>query len=148
MKTPDRNWHEILAGLVWVAIGIASVVIARGYDFGTITRMGPGFVPTMLGILLILFGLVAAWQGRVLPKVPLDIRLRPFAFIIGGIIVWVLLIDRAGFVPSTMALILISAQAEREITWIEAISLAAGMTVVGYLIFIRGIGIPIAAFGS
>ena len=78
----------------------------------------------------------------------MDIRLRPFAFIIGGIIVWVILIDQAGFVPSTMALILISAQAEREITWTEAIVLAAGMTLVGYLIFIRGIGIPIAAFGS
>lgn len=148
MKTPDRNWQEILAGLVWAAIGLAAVAIARNYDFGTITRMGPGFVPTMLGILLILFGLAAAWQGRFLPVVPLDMRLRPFAFIMGGIIVWVILVDRAGFVPSTVALILISAQAEREITWTEAALLAAGMTLVGYLIFIRGIGIPIAAFGS
>jgi len=148
MKTPDRNWREIIAGLVWAAIGLAAVVIARGYDFGTIIRMGPGFVPTMLGLLLILFGLVAAWQGRVLPRMPLDIRLRPFGYIIGGIVVWVVLVDRAGFVPSTVALILISARAEREITWTESALLAAGMTLVGYLIFIRGIGIPIAAFGS
>ena len=110
--------------------------------------MGPGFVPTMLGLLLVLFGLVAAWQGRFMPKAPLDIRMRAFAFIIGGIIVWVLLVDRTGFVPSTVALILIAAQAERDITWIESVMLAAGMTLVGYLIFVLGIGIPIAAFGS
>lgn len=148
MNTRDRNWREVLAGFAWVAIGVAAVVIARGYDFGTIVRMGPGFVPMMLGVLLVLFGLVAAWQGRFIPKTPLDIRMRPSAFIIGGIIVWVLLIDRAGFVPSTVALILIAAQAERDITWIEMTLLAVGMTLVGYLIFIRGIGIPIAAFGS
>ena len=148
MKAPERNLLEVIAGLIWVGLGIAAVVIAQNYDFGTITRMGPGFVPTMIGILLIIFGLVAAWQGRKLPKFPIDIRFRAFACIMGGIIVWVILIDRVGFVPSTIALILISAQAERDMKLIESVLLAAAITLIGYLIFIRGIGIPIAAFGS
>lgn len=148
MKTPERNWPEIAAGLVWVGVGLAAALIAGDYAFGTVVRMGPGFVPIMLGVLLVVFGLVAAWQGRRLPRVALDLRLRPFAFILGGIVVWVALIDRAGFVPSTLALVGISSLAEREIEPLETAALALGVTVVGYLIFIYGIGIPIAAFGS
>lgn len=148
MKTSKPNKHETIAGLVWVVLGLAAIFVARGYAFGTITRMGPGFVPVMLGILLVVFGLFAAWQGRTLPGVSLNLRLRPFAYIIVGIVVWVLLVDWAGFVPATVALILISAQSERGMKWTEAALLAAGISLVGYLIFIRGIGIPIAAFGS
>ncbi|MGM0743405.1 MAG: tripartite tricarboxylate transporter TctB family protein [Pseudomonadota bacterium] len=148
MKRPERNRQEIAAGLAWTAIGLGAIAIAANYAFGTIIRMGPGFVPILLGALLAFFGVIAAWQGRREPEVPLDLRWRPFAFIIGGIVIWVLLIDHVGFVPSTVALVAISAQAERDVTWLETLLLAAGMTLVGYLIFIRGIGIPIAAFGS
>ena len=148
MKRTGRNRQEIAAGLAWAAIGLGAIAIAATYAFGTIIRMGPGFVPILLGALLAVFGVIAAWQGRREPEVSLDLRWRPFAFIIGGIVVWVLLIDHVGFVPSTVALVAISAQAERDVTWLETFLLAAGMTLVGYLIFIRGIGIPIAAFGS
>ncbi len=148
MKRPEHNRQEIAAGLVWAAIGLAAIFIAGDYAFGTIVRMGPGFVPIALGVLLVGLGLVAAWQGRLAERIKLDLRFRPFAIIMGGIIVWVLLVDRAGFVISTFALVAIVSQAEREITMLETVLLAAGVTLVGYLIFIRGIGIPIAVFGS
>lgn len=148
MRQPERNRPEIAAGLIWVGIGLGATLIASAYAFGTIVRMGPGFVPIMLGILLAVLGLVVAWQGRRLPKVSLDLRFRAIACILGGIIVWVAMIDHLGFVPSTLALIGISALAERGIKPMETAALAAGMTIVGYLIFIYGIGIPIAAFGN
>ena len=148
MKRPEHNRQEIAAALVWAVIGLAAIVIAGNYAFGTIVRMGPGFVPIALGVMLVLLGLIAAWQGRLADKVTLDLRFRPFALIMGAIVIWVLLIDRVGFVVSTFALVAIAAQSEREITLLETVLLAAGVTQVGYLIFIRGIGIPIAVFGS
>ena len=54
--------------------------------------MGPGFVPIALGVMLVLLGLIAAWQGRLADKVTLDLRFRPFALIMGAIVIWVLLI--------------------------------------------------------
>lgn len=148
MKQPERNKPEIAAGLIWAGIGLGAILIASTYGFGTIVRMGPAFVPIMLGILLVVFGLVASWQGRRLRKVALDLQLRPFACILGGIIVWVYLIDHAGFVPSTLALTGISALAEQGIKPLEVTVLAVGTTILGYSIFIYGIGIPIAAFGT
>lgn len=142
------NKQEIAAGVVFAAIGGAAAAIATAYAFGTITRMGPGFVPICLGILLVVFGVGAAWQGRYLPSVTLDIAPRPTLYVLGGILVWVLLVDRLGFVPATLALVLIAARAERDITFVQSLVLAGALTAGGYLIFIAGLGIPISAFGN
>ncbi|RAI02218.1 tripartite tricarboxylate transporter TctB family protein [Acuticoccus sediminis] len=143
-----RNFQEIGAGLVIAAVGVAAMIVARDYPFGTVVRMGPGFVPIMLGALLVVLGLGAAFLGRGLPAVSLDLHLRPAVLILGGILVWVVLVDWLGFVPATFALVAISAQAERDIKLHETAALAAGLTLVGYVLFIRGLQIPIAAFGS
>ena len=43
--------------MLFVAIGIAFMVLARQYRLGTAARMGPGFFPTLLGGLLAVLGL-------------------------------------------------------------------------------------------
>ena len=43
----------------YAVIGIAAIVVARGYTMGTSVRMGPGYFPTMLGALLALVGVVS-----------------------------------------------------------------------------------------
>ena len=40
-----------------IASGAATMFIARNYSFGTTLRMGPGYFPTVLGGILVLFGL-------------------------------------------------------------------------------------------
>jgi hypothetical protein len=142
------NKHEIAAGLVFCAVGVAAAAVALTYPLGTITRMGPGFVPTALGTLMALLSAGAAWQGRLLPAVALDVAPRPAFYILLGIMVWALLVDWIGFVPATMALVLIAARSEPEITFLQSLALALALSVSGYLIFIAGLGIPISAFWS
>ena len=52
------GWDAML-----VAIGAAAMLIARNYAFGTALRMGPGYFPTVLGGILILFGLYLVVAG-------------------------------------------------------------------------------------
>ncbi len=54
---------DFWAGLMLIAIGTATVLIARNYPFGTTLRMGPGYFPTVLGGVLVLFGLYLAIDG-------------------------------------------------------------------------------------
>ena len=54
---------DIWAGLMLIGIGAAAMLIARNYPFGTALRMGPGYFPTLIGGLLIVFGLVVPGLG-------------------------------------------------------------------------------------
>ena len=51
-----RHPKDFFAGLLFIAFGIAAIVIGSNYALGTAARMGPGYFPRILGILLIALG--------------------------------------------------------------------------------------------
>ena len=51
-----RHPKDFYAGLLFVGFGVAAIVIGSNYPLGTAARMGPGYFPRMLGILLIVLG--------------------------------------------------------------------------------------------
>ncbi len=144
----DFNRNELLAALVVVGLGAGYLIIAIGYPMGTVVRMGAGFFPVALGVLLIGLGAVLAWQSRRAEKTAVELRLRPFVMILGGILAWALLIDRIGFLPATAILVLSCALVERETTWRSALLLTAGLCAFGWLIFIVGLKIPMSVLGG
>ncbi len=40
-----RNLRDLLAGLLFVAFGVAALVISQAYEIGAASRMGPGYFP-------------------------------------------------------------------------------------------------------
>jgi hypothetical protein len=48
--------RDLLAGAVFVALGLAFLVGALGLERGTAFRMGPGYFPLVLAGLLVLIG--------------------------------------------------------------------------------------------
>ena len=65
MKLALADNKDVWGGLMLIAIGAATVFIARDYPFGTALRMGPGYFPVILGALLILFGVLMQYAGFV-----------------------------------------------------------------------------------
>ena len=51
-----RHPKDFFAGLLFIAFGIAAIAIGSNYPLGTAARMGPGYFPRILGILLIALG--------------------------------------------------------------------------------------------
>ena len=68
MQLEFRNNRDFWAGAMLIATGGAAIYLARDYAFGTALRMGPGYFPSVLGGLMILFGVyllaVGAAQQR------------------------------------------------------------------------------------
>ena len=52
IKSPKDFW----AGILYIAFGLATVLIALNYSAGTAGRMGPGYFPRALGSLMMLLG--------------------------------------------------------------------------------------------
>ena len=48
-----RNPRDFWSGVLFVALGIATIVLSSKYTLGSSARRGPGYFPRILGILLI-----------------------------------------------------------------------------------------------
>ena len=60
-----RHLKDSLAGGVFMLCGLVFAWGARAYPLGTSARMGPGYFPLMLGILLALIGAVIMFKATV-----------------------------------------------------------------------------------
>src|SRR5262245_65889436 len=99
VKNPQDFW----AGLLFLVVGLGAGWFGRVYNFGTATKMGPGYLPTVLawglaglGALLLLRALFE--NG---PKIEASLY-RPQFFILLAIVTFALLIERFGLAPAVI----------------------------------------------
>ena len=52
----DGGCRTALRGGVFIALGVAAILLGRGYPDGSTTNMGPGYFPDVAAGLLIFFG--------------------------------------------------------------------------------------------
>ena len=55
-----RNRKDFWAGLLFAAFGLFFSGFGTRYTFGSAARMGPGYFPTVLGVLLVILGAAIA----------------------------------------------------------------------------------------
>jgi hypothetical protein len=103
-----RKPKDLIAGLVFLAIGIAVVYISSDYSVGTLRRMGPGYFPVALGALLCLLAVLivaSSFRGEFHQLEPLGGRvLRATVLVLGSALVFGLTVRWAGLVPSIFAM--------------------------------------------
>jgi hypothetical protein len=143
MQLKFRSNRDFWAGVMLIATGAAAIVIARDYAFGDALRMGPGYFPSVLGGLLILFGIYLVAAGlRRNEKIEGNWSLRALIVLPLSLVLFGLLMDHAGFVPALMVLVVGSAAAGSEFNLIEVLALAVGLTAFAVVLFIWGLGLP------
>jgi peptidoglycan/LPS O-acetylase OafA/YrhL len=129
---------------------------ATDYPIGELARMGPGYFPLVLGVVLMGLGVLLLavpalgnGEGRT-EAAPEPIDLRGWGFIIGGLAAFLALSERGGMVPATFALVFLSALGDRRNTLRVAALLAVGATVVAVALFsfLLGVQLPLLAWGS
>lgn len=136
-----------LCGAVFVVIGAVVVYISSGYDLGTTRQMGVGYFPFYAGGLLVLVGaLVMVLEGRRQTDETLSPDLRAWFFIILSIVVFGLLVERVGFVPTVIATTLVSVLANRDVRPVSALVLSIILAILSSAIFIWGLKLNLELF--
>lgn len=142
MNVDLRN-KDFWAGAMLIVVGVATVLIARDYPFGTASRMGPGYFPSVLGGILTLFGLVLLARGlRGGEKIAGGFSLRALIILPTSFVLFGVLIDRAGFVPALAVVIFGSALAGSEFRLGEVTLLTIVLTALCVAIFSFGLQMP------
>lgn len=134
-----RSPRDLVAGLMFVAIGIAAIFVASNYTLGSAARMGPGYFPRILGILMIVLGAILALRSLRLAGTPVPAwKWRPVIVVLGSVVIFGMIVNFAGLVLSTILLIVMSSAASHEFRPKEAIisglllaALAVGVFVIG-----------------
>jgi len=141
-----RNPKDFFAGLIFVAFGAAAIVIGSAYPLGTAARMGPGYFPRILGILLIVLGGALALRALRIKGAPLPgWKWRPVLVVLLSVVVFGIILTRVGLALSTVALIVAASAASTEFRWKE--SLVSGILLAalatGVFVYALKLVIPI-----
>ena len=143
-----KSQKDFFAGLLFLALGVAFALGARTYNVGTGARMGPGYFPLMLGIVLAIMGAVEVIKSMVVETQTGDkvgkFVWRPVGYIVGANLAFGVLLGglpsiklpAMGLIVAIFALTIISARAGSEFKWKEILILSAILAVGSYLAFI------------
>jgi hypothetical protein len=143
-----RHKPDFYAGGLMVLIGLVMALKGPGYRLGTLMHMGPGFMPTALGVILVLLGLVIAAAAiatpdggdeRILPEHP---EWLGWGCILAGPLLFIICGSYGGLVPATFACVFVSALGDRTSTWIGALGLATVVTAFGVTLFSYVLKVP------
>jgi hypothetical protein len=143
MKLEIGKNRDFWSGLMFFLFGAVAIFVARDYPFGKALRMGAGYFPTLLGWVLILFGIYIMTKGlRRSEKVQGNWSIRAVIVLPVMIVLFGVLMERAGFIPALALLAFGSAAAGKEFHWGEVLVLTAILTVLSLAVFIWGLGLP------
>jgi hypothetical protein len=131
---------DFYAGLLFVAFGVFAIIIARNYPLGTAARMGPGYFPRLLGMLLIVLGAalsLIALRGRGTP-LP-GWKWRPVSIVLLSVVAFGLVLTHIGLVLSTIGLIVVASTASREFRFRESLLSGALLAALSVGVFVIGL---------
>ena len=148
-----KSFLSLAPSVLLAAVGVAVALIGRRYGTGTLTAMGPGFLPVMLGVLLATIAgaqLLLQWRAREAETPPGSLLAAgaPLALSAGSILLWALLVETLGFIPAALGQLALASLAARHENWRQMAFIIVAMSVATYLLFVRVLGMPVPAFGG
>jgi hypothetical protein len=139
-----RNPKDFWAGALFMAIGLAAIVLGSRYNLGTAARMGPGYFPRILGIMLMGLGAIIALRGLRSHGAPLPAwKWRPTLIVLGSVVIFGLIVTTVGMAISVVLLIVLSSAASPEFRPKEAVVSAILLAMLAVGVFVVGLKLQV-----
>lgn len=149
-----KHQKDFVTGLLFMVVGIGFAVGAQNYNMGSAARMGPGYFPTMLGVLLAIIGgllTLKSLGGQENPSGRIGSwALKPMLFIIAANLLFGVLLGGLssvglppmGLIAAIFALTIVACRAGSEFRWKEAVILAGILAAGSYILFVVLLKLP------
>ena len=143
-----KSQRDFFAGLMFAIVGVAFAWGASTYNVGSGARMGPGYFPLIVGVLIAIMGSLIAFKSMVIETEdgePIGrIAWRPLGFVIGANIIFGVLLGGLpsiglppmGLIVAIYALTFIASLAGDQFSWKGVTILATILAVGSYLAFV------------
>src|SRR5262245_6999371 len=140
IRAPRDFW----SGVMFCGFAAVAIFATRGYSLGTAGRMGPGYFPLLLALLLAALGGALIVRSLVLSGEPVSrLHVLPLVVIAAAVCLFGVLIEPLGLVVSLAVLTLTSAWAGAQFRLTETLALAAALIVFSVAVFVYALGLPL-----
>ncbi|WP_043644367.1 tripartite tricarboxylate transporter TctB family protein [Nocardioides alkalitolerans] len=141
-----------MAGGIFVVLGGAFAVAARGYGLGSWDEMGAGMFPFVLGLALVGFGVAVAVPvlrggGEQTPGLS-RLPWRAIVCVSAAVVSFAYLLPSVGLIPATATTVFVTCLASPATSLVKAVLGTAGITVACYVIFVVALQLRLPLFGS
>ena len=136
---------DLAAGLIFIAFGLGTFFKAHDYEIGTAVDMGPGYFPAAVGLVLAAIGVAAVARGLTL-KVADPItphRLEPLVLVFLGILAFSFLIETAGLIVASAALIGLACFRRIRTNPLEVMIVYVALTGFAAIVFVNWLGLQL-----
>lgn len=143
-----KSQKDFFSGLMFLVVGAAFAWGATSYSVGTGARMGPGYFPLLLGVLLAILGSIVMFYSLVVETPSGDkigkFAWKPIGYILGANLVFGVLLGglpsiklpSMGLMVAIYALVLIASKAGDSYKLRDVLILATILAAGSYLAFI------------
>jgi putative tricarboxylic transport membrane protein len=145
-----RRWNiDQATGLIFIAVGAAFLIAAQQLPLGTPRRMGPGWFPSAIAAALVIVGIALTLKdafGPGAPHLP-DFAWRKLAIVLAALLAFTVLLNGAGMIIATAALVTVASLARPTISPPRAALYGLGLGIFCSIVFVRLLAIPVPAIG-
>jgi len=139
-----RNRQDFWSGVMFIALGLGAAWQSTNYQMGTAARMGPGYFPFSLGLILAILGAIILLGS--MSKKATETHIDKFDWritflVIGSVVLYALILKTLGIYISVFVLVLVSSLASHQFSWKVAIANGVFLVVFSYLAFVKGLGL-------
>ena len=149
MSSGFEKPRDVVGGLVVVGIG-GFFLFGRELEMGTSFRMGPGYFPTILSVLMILLGVAMvalAWRKPTTEGAFGSVPWLGIILVVFPVVFFGLTLRGLGLAPVLVVVVLLTAWASRYRSVRSAVPLALGLAAFCSFLFIRALGLPLPMVG-
>lgn len=142
----SRKPAALCFSLLIVAFGCYVVYAGLSLPIGSMGRIGPGFFPIGLGVIIAVLGVASLFDRA--DTMPCGTFNFFSLFLVGlAILAFALLLETAGLFPAIAALVLLTCLAGRErVSLTVVLGTIGGLCAAGYFIFISALQLPLDPF--
>lgn len=135
---------DLWAGGLFASVGALGLWVGADYSMGVASRIGPGYLPRLLSILLLALGGFLAVRSRwTAETVDTEIAWRPAALVLISVVAFALVFEATGLVPAILVSVAISNYAMAENRWITALVLGALLAFFAWALFVKALSLPL-----
>ncbi|MBB3948112.1 hypothetical protein GGQ73_004086 [Rhizobium skierniewicense] len=145
-----RNGRDFVGGVTMICIGLLFLWFGRELEVGDSFRMGPGYFPAMLSLILLVIGAMIIVQSLMVDAEddePEVWNWKAYSLVVAAPIGFGLLLSGLGLAPTVVLLIAGVASASRYANWRHSILLGLFLAVCSVLVFTKLLSLPVSAFG-